>query len=64
MLVFAGTKHQSLDCFAWVLAFIEDQLHLLGNRHFNAMMPCKAQCGAGGQNALRHFAAEALQNLR
>ena len=64
MLVFAGAEHQFLDRFPGVFAFVEDQLHLLGDGHFDLVTACEAEGGAGGEHAFSDFAAEALQNLR
>ena len=35
--VFAGAQHQIADGFARVFAFVQDQLHLLGDGHFDAL---------------------------
>jgi hypothetical protein len=56
--VFAGAEHEGFDGFAGVLAFIEDQLHLLGDGHFYAMLAGEAEGGAGGQNAFGDLSAQ------
>src|ERR1017187_3104309 len=38
VLILAGAEHQGFDRFVGILAFVEDQLHLLGNGHFDAVL--------------------------
>ena len=64
MLVFAGAEHEVLDGFAGVFAFVEDQLHLLGDGHFDAVAAGEAESGAGGEDAFSDFAAEAFEDFR
>lgn len=64
MLVLAGTKHQVAEGLARVLPFFEDQLHLLGDRHFDAVLTREAECGARGEDAFSDFAAERGEHLR
>ena len=64
VLVFAGPEHQVADGFAGVFAFVEDQLHLLGDGHFDAVLAGEAEGGAGGEHAFGDFAAQALQDLQ
>ncbi len=63
-LFFARAEHQGADGFAGVLAFVEDQLHLLGDGHFKAVLAGEAESGVRGEHAFSHFAAERSQNLR
>jgi hypothetical protein len=60
----AGAEHEVADGFAGVFAFVEDQLHLLGDGHFDAVLAGEAERGAGGEHAFSHFAAERIQDLR
>jgi len=59
----SGAQHKGADGFAGVLAFIEDQLHLPGDGHFNAVLAGKAESGVRGVHALSNFAAERAKNL-
>ena len=63
MFAFTGAEHEILDGFAWVFAFVEDQLHLLGDGHLDLVPAGKAQRGAGGANTFCHFAAEAVEDF-
>jgi hypothetical protein len=58
MFVFAGAEHEVLDGFAGVFAFVEDQFHLLGDGHLDAVLVGEAEGGAGGQHAFSNFTAE------
>jgi len=62
-LFFAGAQHQLFDGFARIFALIQDQFHLLGDGHFNAVLPGESKCGARGKNTLRNFAAQTVKNL-
>ena len=64
MLVLAGAEHEGLDGFAGVFAFVEDELHLLGDGHFNRVTAGEAEGGAGGEDAFSDFSAEAFENFR
>ena len=64
MLVFAGAEHEGFDGFAGVFAFVEDQLHLLGDGHFDVVLAGEAEGGAGGRDAFGDFAAEAGEDFR
>src|ERR1700730_8437101 len=40
----AATFHQFLDRIAWILAVVENRMHLLGDRHFDSTSPSQADC--------------------
>ena len=63
LFVFAGAEHEVLDGFAGVFALVEDELHLLGDGHLDVVAAGESEGGAGGEDAFRHFAAEALENI-
>ena len=63
MLVSAGAEHEGFDGFAGVFAFVEDQFHLLGDGHFDAVLAGQAEGGAGGEDAFGDFAAEAGEDF-
>ncbi len=63
VLVLPGAEHQVLDGFAGVFAFVEDELHLLGDGHFDVVLAGEAEGGAGGEDAFCDFAAQAFENL-
>ena len=64
VLFLAGPQHQRANGFAWVLALVQDQFHLLGDGHFHAVLAGEAERGACGEHAFSHLAAERFQNLR
>jgi hypothetical protein len=43
LLVFAGAEHEGADGFAGVFAFVEDELHLSGDGHFDVVFPGHAE---------------------
>ncbi len=63
VLVLAGAQHQVLDGFARVFAVFEDELHLLGDRHLDAVLAREPERGAAGADTFRNFAAKRGQNL-
>ena len=46
VLAFAGAEHQFANGFAWIFPVLENQLHLLGDGHFDAVLAGKAQSSA------------------
>ena len=64
VLVLAGAEHEGFDGFAGVFAFVEDELHLLGDGHFDRVTAGEAEGGTGGEDAFSYFAAEAGQHFR
>ena len=64
VLFLAGPQHQRANGFAWVLALVQNQLHLLGDGHFDAVLAGEAERGACGEHAFGYFTAERFQNLR
>ena len=64
VFVSSGAKHEIFYGFAGVFAFVEDLLHLLGDGHFNIVLACEAEGGAGGEDAFSDFAAERGENFR
>ena len=45
------------------LPSFEDQFHLLGDGHLDAVLAGEAESGAGGEHAFGDFAAEAFEDL-
>ena len=64
MFVFAGTEHEVFDGFAGIFAFVEDELHLFGDGHFDVVDAGQAEGGARGEDAFSNFAAEGGEDLR
>ena len=64
LFVFAGAEHEVLNRFAGVFALVEDELHLLGDGHFDVVAAGESEGGAGGEDAFSDLAAEAFKNLR
>jgi hypothetical protein len=64
MFVFSGAEHEVLDGFAGVFALVEDELHLLGDGHFDIVPAGEAKSGAGGKDTFSNFAAERGKDLR
>ena len=58
MFLFAGAKHEGADSFAGVFSFVEDEFHLLGDGHLNAVLAGEAKSGAGGKYAFSHLAVK------
>jgi hypothetical protein len=65
LLVFflAGAEHEIADGFARIFAFVEDQLHLLCDGHFDAMLAGEAERGVRGEHAFGDFAAKAREDF-
>jgi hypothetical protein len=61
MFIFAGAEHEVLDGFAGVFTLVEDELHLLGDGHFDVVAPGEAEGGAGSEDAFSDFSAEAIE---
>ena len=40
---FARSEHEGFDSFSWILAFVEDQLHLLGDGHLDFVLAGEAE---------------------
>ena len=57
-------QHEVFDGFAGVFAFVEDQLHLLGDGHFDPVQAGQAEHGARGEDAFSDLAAQAVEDLR
>ena len=60
----AGAEHELADGFAGIFSFIEDQFHLFGDRHFDAMAAGEAERGARGEDTFSDFSTEALKDFR
>src|SRR5215831_9101570 len=63
MFAFAGAEHQLADGFAGVLAFFENEFHLLCNGHLDAVLAGEFEGGAGGEDAFSYLSAETLEDF-
>src|SRR5260370_33107533 len=64
MFVLAGAKHEVFDGLPRILAFFKNQLHLLGDGHFNPSLAGEAESGPRRVYAFGDLAAERGQDLR
>ena len=63
MFLSSRPQHEVFDGFAGVFAFVQDQLHLLGDGHFDAVFAGEAESGVRGHHAFGNLAAERGENL-
>jgi hypothetical protein len=62
-LTFTGPGHQVLNGVACGFSFIQDGMHLLGDRYFHSVSSRKLHGGVGGVNTFGDHAVHASDNL-